>query len=370
MAEDDAAQPKTAPKKKPAAKRAKAAKKAAKPKTAAAQPTETPPPPQAPLSVIARMPVGLFGACLGLAGFATAWREAAVAYGSGIMFAKILFGIALGFFVAVLLLIAFKWLRHLETARLDFTDPEQRNILAAGTMTAMVLSSHLTASAPDFANAVWLVAGTANLALTIAILKQWVARRHRIANVTPAWFIPIVGNLIIPIVGAPLGYTDIGWMIFAVGLFFWFVLFVLVFQRLLFDEPLAARQRPNLFILVAPPALCFIAYVVLTDGRVDGVAIMFLGLSLFMLAVIVPHLRSMIRSPFGLTWWSAVFPMSALSVALTLFADATGHDWADFLAIATVAALTVGTLIISWKMILFVSSGGLSVVPPVQKPSS
>jgi len=149
-------------------------------------------------------------------------------------------------------------------------------------------------------------------------------------------------------------------MIFAVGLFFWIVLFILVFQRLLFDEPLVERQRPNLFILVAPPSLCFIAYVILSGGQVDGAATMFLGLALFMLAVIIPHLRSMVRSPFGLPWWSAVFPMSALSVALTMFADATDHGWANLLAIATMAALTVGTLIISWRMILFISSGGLS----------
>lgn len=354
-----------APKPKKAKARKSAVKKTAANKTPAA-PKPTPPSEDPVPQGLQHMPVNLFGAALGLAGFAAAWREAAVAYGAGGLLAKLLAGGAAGVFTVLVVLYAIKLLRHRDAVRAEFRHPVQGNFFAAATMTLMVLASNLITPAPGLATVLWAVGATANLAITIAMVSFWFSRDCHVSHATPVWFIPVVGNLIVPIVGAPLGYTEIGWMLFAVGLLFWIVLFVIVFYRLLFEKPLEHPLRPSLCILITPPSLCFIAHTVLSGGVVDGVSQMFLGIALFMALIVAPQLPVLLRHPFGLGWWSLTFPLAALSVACTLYADAVESGAADALAIGTIALTTVIVLVVTLRTVRYILAG--KVFRPVEAP--
>lgn len=299
-------------------------------------------------------PVTMFASVLGLAGLGLAWREAADAFGFTDAVGELFLGFAAGFYVAVLGLYALKAVRHPDALVADFIDPIRGCYFAAASMGLLLLSSAAAPHAPWLAEALWLVGAPVNMAVTLATVSGWMTREFHMHHATPVWFLPIAGNLLASIAGTPLGYGEIGWMIFAVGFIFWLVLQVIIFYRLLFHEPMEQPLRPTIVIMLAPPALAAIAFQVLAAGAAgpateagtttSGVATMLYGLTLFIAALLLTQARTLMRLPFALSNWSYTFPLSAFTVAATLYA--AQHDsWAaDAIAIAGLAAATLITL--------------------------
>lgn len=58
----------------------------------------------------------------------------------------------------------------------------------------------------------------------------------RFNTLTLAWFIQVVGNVLVPVAGVPLGFVDVSWFFFSIGMFFWLILMTLVFNRMIFHQ--------------------------------------------------------------------------------------------------------------------------------------
>jgi len=179
--------------------------------------------------------------------------------------------------------------------------------------------------------------------------------RQLIAHATPAWIIPVVGLLNVPLALPGLGLPPMhGVMVLglAVGLFFAIPLFTLIFSRLVFEPPMPDALQPTLLILVAPFAVGFSTYVA-TTGQVDLFAQSLYMLTLFMLAVLLGRLRNLLGCcPFRVSWWAVSFPLAASAIAALRFAAEEPGLVTDMIALAllalatvTIAALLVRTLI-------------------------
>jgi len=170
------------------------------------------------------------------------------------------------------------------------------------------------------------------------IISRWMSDRQQVAHATPAWIVPVVGLLDVPLALPSLGLPPMhGVMVLglAVGLFFAVPLFTLIFSRLLFEPPMPDALQPSLLILVAPSAVGFSAYVA-TAGQVDLFAQSLYVLTLFMLAVLLGRLRHLPSCcPFRVSWWAVSFPLATDAIALALLALAT----------LTIAGLLVRTLV-------------------------
>jgi tellurite resistance protein len=85
--------------------------------------------------------------------------------------------------------------------------------------------------------------------------------RQQMIHATPAWIIPVVGLLDLPLampaLGLPAG-SGLGVFTLAVGLFV--PLLTLIFARLLFEAPMPDGLRPSLMILVGPFAVGYSTY--------------------------------------------------------------------------------------------------------------
>ncbi len=101
---------------------------------------------------------------------------------------------------------------------------------------------------------------------TFYTIKFWINNNLDIQHSNPAWFIPIVGNLIVPISGKGFMPDSILYFYFSVGIFFWIILFAIILNRIIFHKQFAPKFMPTLFILIAPPAIGFIAYIKLTSN--------------------------------------------------------------------------------------------------------
>lgn len=296
---------------------------------------------------LAHFPVPFFASVLGLSGLTTALHAAGWTTAS---FATLALTIAV--FVALAAIYALKALRHPKAVAAEWQHPVKLAFFPAFSISLLLIATALAPTAPDVARAIWLVGALAQAGLTLAVLSNWIGHRtFQTIHISPAWFIPAVGNVVAPIAGVGLGFPETSWVFFAAGLIFWIVLLVLVMNRLIFHDPLPGRMVPTLAILIAPPAVGFLAWLQLNGGVLDGFARLLYAATLVFLGLALTQAGKLRRLPFGLSHWALSFPVAALTLATLRFGALTGsaaHLWAGQFALIVlcliVAALALATL--------------------------
>lgn len=164
-----------------------------------------------------------------------------------------------------------------------------------------------------------------------------------------------------PIAGVKHGYTELSWFFFSVGLIFWMILLVIVLYRMFFHTPIAERLMPTLFILFAPPAIGFIAYVRLTGGGLDSFGRILYYFSLFMFFLVLYQLPRLLKINFYLSWWAYSFPMAAKTLASFLMFSLVPDPFIGFMAWFELAFLTVIIAVLGVKTGLAMSRGEICV---------
>jgi len=198
------------------------------------------------------------------------------------------------------------------------------------------------------AKILWLVGSSLHLIFTLYVMNAWINHDYfDIKHMNPAWFIPIVGNILVPIAGVPLGYTDISWFFFSIGIIFWPVLLTIIYYRVIFHPALPEKLVPTFFILIAPPAVGFLSYVQL-NGTLDNFSRVLYFASLFFTLLVFTQFRKFFKIQFFLSWWAYSFPLAAVSLATMLMYQKTQNTVYSFIAMIL---LTILTLFISLLVI-------------------
>ena len=116
-----------------------------------------------------------------------------------------------------------------------------------------------------------------------------------------------------------MGFPEISWFLFAVGLVFWLTFLPLLLNRLIFHhEPLPGRLAPTLAVLVASPAVICLGWLQLT-GRVDETYRIILFITLFFALLVLYLWRLAARSPVSVIWWAYTFPSAVLATAVVRY---------------------------------------------------
>ena len=164
----------------------------------------------------------------------------------------------------------------------------------------------------------WMIGTAFQFFFSIVILSVWIRHsKFEIHHLNPAWFIPIVGNVMVPIAGIQHGFVELSWFFFSIGIVMWLTLFIIIFNRIIFHHPIADKLIPTLFILFAPPAIAFISYTKLI-GEVDPFGRVLYYISLFLFMLIIAQMKMFSKIKFYLSWWAYSFPIVALTVATNL----------------------------------------------------
>lgn len=301
------------------------------------------------------LPVALFGAVMGLTGLSVAWRLASARYGLPTLVADAIGWGALLTFLVLALAYGAKAVTAWPTVLAEFRHPIAGNLFGTVLISLLLLPFVLGGVSPTLAVAAWVTGAAGMVVFAVLIVSRWMGSRQQLAHATPAWMVPVVGLLDIPLAAPVLGLPHtqtLAMFALSVGLFFAVPLFTLVFARLVFEEPLPAGQRPTLMILVAPFAVGFSSYTA-TLGRIDAFAEALFLIGLFVLVVLVGRLRDLPRCcPFRVSWWAVSFPLAAMAGAALRYAGQAGAPAIDALALGllafatvTIAALAVRTLI-------------------------
>lgn len=266
---------------------------------------------------LAHLPVNLFAAVMGIGGLSLAWRRAASAQLAPVWIGQALFWLALALFVLLSALYAAKWAMRPAAALAEARHPIRMPFLSTTTIAVLVVATAGAELMPAVARVLWWIGAIGQFALTIAIVSAWFSRRDIVVGLlTPAWFIPVVGNIVTPLAARSLGSLDVAWLAFGVGMTFWVGLLPLVLHRLLLtDPPLPLRLTPTLAIAMAPPSVALLSWQTLT-GSIDGPATRILfGAMLAFFALLVAQVRLLRSVPFGMPYWAYAFPLAAATAA-------------------------------------------------------
>jgi tellurite resistance protein len=305
-------------------------------------------------SRLAEFPIAFFAVVMGLMGFTLALHAAETALGLGSSASTGALVVGMTAFVAIAALYATKLLRHSSAVQAEWAHPVRLAFFPAFSISLLLIATALLPHSPVVALPIWLAGVLAQAVLTLSVIANWIGTRAFLhAQLSPAWFIPAVGNVLVPVAGTGLGYVETSWLFFSAGLVFWIVLLTLVINRLIFHDPLPERLHPTLVILIAPPAVAFIAYMRL-GGEVDAFARILLNAGYVFAAVVATQLPRFRTLPFALSWWALSFPLAALAVASLIFADraaSAGHQVIGLGLVAVLAAVILGLALRTLKAI-------------------
>ncbi len=297
-------------------------------------------------------PVAWFAVIMGLTGLTIAWARTERTFGLGVAVSPRLLGVSAAVFVVLAALYSAKAVRHQVMVQAEIMHPVKQAFVPTFSIGLILLGIATYASAPGLSFWLWSVGTALHLVLTLYVLSSWIHHtKYEIAHLNPGWFIPVVGNILVPIAGVHHASPEISWFFFSLGLFFWPVLTAILFYRLIFHGSLPERFLPTLFIFIAPPAVGFIAYHQLTH-ELDAFARILYFVGLAFTLILATQLRHFTRLKFFLSWWAYSFPLAAITIATLIMAEDTGLAFyyrlaTMLLAILTlvVAALTARTLL-------------------------
>ncbi len=308
---------------------------------------------QNPQARLAHMPVSFFAVVMGLAGLTIAWEVAERLLPMGEWVSCVLLPVSGTVFLVLSLLYGLKLIRFRDAVAADLHHPVKLSFFPAFSIGLLLLSVATLGPAPVLSKWLWLTGAALHLAFTLHVLGAWINHTHfEIHHMNPSWFIPVVGNVVVPVAGVTHGFVETSWFFFSVGMLFWLVLLVIVLYRIIFHPPLPEKLVPTLFILVAPPAVGFIAYTKLA-ADLDAFARVLYYSGLFLTLLLFTQFRRFARLKFFLSWWAYSFPLAAITIATFLM-----HELSGVRALMGLAVILLGilTLVIAALITLTVAS--------------
>lgn len=305
---------------------------------------------------LVHFPITFFASVMGLAGLTLALHVVEAQYGwpavasRGALIATVADFVVLAFFYLL------KALRHPAAVKAEWHHPVRLAFFPAVSISLLLIATAMRAELPEVAKLVWIAGTLMQGGLVLAVISGWIGHRpFQPMHISPAWFIPAVGNVLVPVAGVGFGFAEVSWMFFAVGILFWIVLLTLVMNRLIFHDPLPGRLLPTLVILIAPPAVSFLAWLQLNGGQLDAFARLLYYMAIWFALITLTQVPSLARLPFAMSFWALSFPVAALTLATYRYAALSGAVGLGALALpffALLVAIVGGLVLRTAKAIL------------------
>ena len=269
------------------------------------------------------LPVGLFGAVMGLAGLALAARAAATALPDIVPPAAYFSEpwAALGALAFALLLPAYvvKWIRYPAAARQEFTDPAQLGFCAALPVGMTLVAGALAPYLGPLADVIWCTGVALLFAFQVWGIVRLLAGGIELAKVNGGWMILFIGGIVVPAAGIALGHDEASRVMFGVSAAATPFVMGLVFYRAVIGPPLPQAVRATWFIFLVPPSLVYANGMALF-GNFTFLENLFFFAILLATALLL-YARDFLRWPFGTGWWAFTFPLDAFALAAARYAQ-------------------------------------------------
>jgi tellurite resistance protein len=277
---------------------------------------------------------------------------------------KVLYDLMLFFTFGLFILITFtyglKAIKHFDEVKTDFNHRIRINFFSAISISLLLLSIAFMAYWPFLSMFLWWIGTLAQTLFMLHTISFWIQHNFEIQFMNPAWFIPVVGNILIPVAGVDYMPKIFSFFYFAVGFFFWIVLFIIFLNRAIFHHQLPQKFIPTLFILIAPPAIGFIAYMRIAQSW-DSFAVFLLFMGYFFVVLLFFLRKSFYKLEFFLSWWAFTFPITAITIASIVAYQITQLEIFKYFAFILFVVAVIIVSFVSWKTIQKIKLGEICV---------
>jgi len=298
------------------------------------------------LSKLRYFPVTIFSIVMGLSGITIAfYRAFHLRWLPAWPYLSLLFFVTFLFFF-FLFLYGLKMVRYPDEVKKEYHHRVKINFFSAISISFLLISIAWFGYMPFVSLTLWYAGVIGHTFLTFKTMTFWIRGDFELNNVNPAWFIPVVGNLIVPVIGADLVPAGLNVYFLFTGIFFWIILFAIVLYRLIFHHQLAARFIPTMFILMAPPAVIFISYYRIFMN-IDVFSLAMAVFSLFFAVLLLFLVKDFFSIEFYISWWAYTFPLSAVSISFMIAYQVTGNLFFMYVSIVTlvITAIVIGIVL-------------------------
>jgi len=307
------------------------------------------------------MPISFFGMVMGMVGLTIAWEKASEIYQFSVAIPHTLLIQSILVFIILSGLYLYKGLKFRQALLQEWANPVKMNFIPAISISLLLFSVAFMSISMEVSRVLWASGTILHMVISLVIMNSWLHHeKYEIHHINPAWFIPAVGNAIVPLAGVPLGYAELSWFFFSIGMVFWLILMVIVFNRIIFHMPLPEKLMPTLFILIAPPAVGFLSYIKLT-GELDAFAQVLYNFALFLTILLLSQLPRFARLPFFLSWWAYSFPLAAMSIASMVMAQISGQAFYGYIGLGLLFTLSALVLLLFIKTLYAAQHGKICV---------
>ncbi|MGE0098230.1 MAG: SLAC1 anion channel family protein [Hydrogenophaga sp.] len=324
---------------------------------------------------------GWFSLVMGLCGLALAWHRAQGTLGdiaSGV--ALVLGVVALLVFLVLLVASAVRVQRHADALAEDLMHPVRHAFVAAFPVSLLLLATvGVALGGPrgpmaSIWNTLWWLGSLGQLWATVWVLGRWLAPSASMPpaalwpSITPVLLIPVVGNVLVPLAGLPLGHVLWSAAQFGIGALLWPVVLSLLMARRIAHSPLPDRLLPAWFITVAPPSV--IGAALLQWQAPLPVVLGAWGVGLFFLLWASVLVRRVVAEPFGVPFWALSFPLASFTVLSLRLAEVTADASMRLAGLVLLAATSLLVLWLGMATVRGLRDGSLRVPEPAppQRP--
>ena len=323
-----------------------------------AQAAETSAEASEPKASLAHYPITFYAITMGLFGLTLAFHSASrVLEWTGVL-ANVMTWVSIAAFVLITIGYLAKMLMRTTAFVNEWNNPVRVAFFPAASISLLLMAVCFLPENEGIANMIWLVGAALQGVLTLSILARWIGHKpFEYSHINPAWFIPAVGNVVVPIAGGQLGYHHLSWLFFSGGLLFWIVLLTLVMNRLIFHTPLPGKLLPTLVIMIAPPAVSFSAYLNLNGGEIDTFAHILLNLGYVFALLVLTQAPKLAKLPFAMSFWALSFPVASLTVASFRYAALEGSQYHEVIGKILLAVLVVVITVLALRTLLAILRG-------------
>lgn len=304
------------------------------------------------LSRLKNFPISFFSIVMGLTGFTIGLQKAVAIYSLPTVLPTFFLGLSTTIFTIVVLGYFLKLWLAFDEVKNEYNHPIKINFFPTFSISLLLLSIAFLSLNSEISKYLWYVGTIAHLILTIKIIGMWMHRDiFKTHHMSPAWFIPAVGNILVPIAGMTHANPEISWFFFSIGLWFWTILLTIFFNRMFFFESLTQKLLPTLFIIIAPPAIGFISYFKLV-GEIDSFSKILYYFALFLAILMLSQLTVHYKIKYYLSWWAYSFPLAAISISSALMYHETKINSYKYLFSFFMTLLSLLITLLIYKTVL------------------
>ena len=288
---------------------------------------------------------------MGWIGLGLSWARASHGLGEPAHLISLWCAIAASVLLGLIsLCMVWRWIHHPQAVLADIRHPIKHTFWSAlpiGMVLLAALWIGLEHTDHWAMKVFWWIGALGEMATTFWLLARWLrpvdAGGTPLTSLTPIIFLPLIGNVLVPWAGVPLGHATWSSLQMGIGVFLWPVALTLLLVRQFQVGPLPARMSPTWFILVVPPSAVALSLNLFDPPMTLLWAVWGIGLISLMCAL--TQSRAIINLSFGMTHWGMSFPLAAFTSMTLMMAQ---QPEGDGLWMPGMALLAITSVVMLW----------------------